>query len=85
MKNAILPNNRNIMDTNISYLSLRKALGIFGFSLPVLLWLMNGMALKSSISHFYYSSGNDLSGNLLILRKAGRSIILSRVPAGRQV
>lgn len=46
------------MDTNISYLTLRKSLGILGLSLPVLLWAFNGFELKSSISHFYYSSSS---------------------------
>lgn len=46
------------MDTNISYLTLRKSLGILGLSLPVLLWVFNGFELKSSISHFYYSSSS---------------------------
>jgi hypothetical protein len=43
------------MDTNITYLTLRKSLGILGLFLPLILWTFNGFELMPSISHFYYS------------------------------
>jgi len=49
------PNTRN---STLSYLALRKWLGILGLSLPVLIWVFNGFELKSSISHFYYSTSS---------------------------
>lgn len=48
--------NDQIRDTNLSYLTLRKALGILGLLLPFALILFNGFEVKSSISHFYYSN-----------------------------
>lgn len=50
----------NIRNSNLSYLALRKWLGILGISLPVLLWIFNDFELKSSISHFYYSNASVL-------------------------
>ena len=53
------------MDTNVSYLTLRKSLGILGLLLPVLLWVFNGFELKPSISHFYYTSSSTIFTSFL--------------------
>lgn len=50
----------NIRNSSLSYLALRQWLGILGIALPILLWVFNGFELKSSISHFYYSSSSVL-------------------------
>ncbi len=47
-----------VRHSTLSYLALRKWLGILGLSLPILIWIFNGFKLKSSISHFYYSSSS---------------------------
>jgi hypothetical protein len=46
--------------SSLSYMALRKWLGILGLALPVLIWIFNDFELKSSISHFYYSSSSVL-------------------------
>jgi len=51
-------NTNNIRNSSISYLALRQMLGALGLALPVLVWVFNGFELKSSISHFYYSSSS---------------------------
>lgn len=49
---------KNIRNSNLSYLALRKWLGILGLALPFLVYTFNGFELKSSISHFYYSGSS---------------------------
>ena len=48
----------------ISYLTLRKAVGIIGTSLPFVLvigkWLLDGWGIQSSISGYYYTSMRDV-------------------------
>jgi hypothetical protein len=48
----------------ISYLSLRRAVGIIGTALPFVLvagkWLLDGWGLQSSISAYYYTSMRDV-------------------------
>lgn len=51
---------KKTVDTNLSYLMLRSLLGIIALLLPILLYVFNGNQLKSSISHFYYSSSSVL-------------------------
>lgn len=48
----------NIRNSSISYLALRRCLGILGLLLPLLVVVFNGFEFKSSISHFYYSSSS---------------------------
>lgn len=55
MNNQQTTNNRH---SSLSYLALRQGLGILGLSLPILVWIFNGLVLKPSISHFYYSSSS---------------------------
>ncbi len=47
--------NSNTRNSTLSYLALRRWLGILGLTLPVLIWVVNDFQLKPSISHFYYS------------------------------
>jgi hypothetical protein len=47
-------------NSSLSYLALRQSLGVLGLALPVLVWIFNDFELKSSISHFYYSSASVL-------------------------
>src|SRR5277367_4539977 len=52
-----IPNNESLL---ISYLSLRKAVGVIGVSLPVVLVLGNCLlfhatSIDDSISHYYYT------------------------------
>lgn len=49
---------RNIRNTSLSYLALRQVLGVLGLTLPLLIWVFNDFNLKSSISHFYYSTSS---------------------------
>jgi hypothetical protein len=48
----------------ISYLVLRRAVGIIGIALPFVLvvgkWLLNGWGIQSSISAYYYTSMRDV-------------------------
>jgi hypothetical protein len=48
----------------ISYLSLRRAVGIIGIALPFVLvvgkWLLDGWGIQSSISAYYYTSMRDV-------------------------
>ena len=48
----------------ISYLTLRKAIGIIGTALPFVLvvgkWLLDGWGIQSSISAYYYTSMRDV-------------------------
>ncbi len=48
----------------ISYLVLRRAVGIIGTALPFVLvvgkWLLNGWGIQSSISAYYYTSMRDV-------------------------
>lgn len=47
----------------LSYLSVRRALGMLGFSLPVLLaaaGLLSGDGIQPSISEFYFTSAGDI-------------------------
>ena len=51
-------------DLVISYLTLRKAVGVIGTSLPFVLvigkWLLQGWGIQSSISAYYYTSMRDV-------------------------
>ena len=59
-------NTSSIRNSNLSYLALRKWLGILGLSLPILIWVFNGFELKSSISHFYYSSSSVIFTGFMV-------------------
>lgn len=56
----------NIRNSTLSYLALRRWLGILGLALPILLWIFNDFEIKSSISHFYYSSSSILFTGFMI-------------------
>ena len=56
----------NTRHSSLSYLALRQWLGILGLALPVLVWIFNWFELKSSISHFYYSSSSVLFTGFMI-------------------
>lgn len=56
----------SVRHSTLSYLALRRWLGILGLSLPVLIWVVNGFALKSSISHFYYSPSSVIFTGFMI-------------------
>ena len=53
----------------ISYLTLRKAIGIIGTALPFVLvvgkWLLDGWGIQSSISAYYYTSMRDVFVGIL--------------------
>ena len=52
--------NNNLI---ISYLSLREAIGVMGFSLPFILWLggwWSEKAVQPTISHYYHSNMHDV-------------------------
>ena len=57
---------------NVSYLTLRRMIGILGLALPVMLILVNivlhgtDKAWQSSISHYYFSSGTVIFTGILI-------------------
>lgn len=55
-----------VRHSTLSYLALRKWLGILGLLLPVLIWIFNGFMLKSSISHFYYSHASVIFTGFMI-------------------
>ncbi len=57
---------KTIRNSSLSYLALRQWLGILGLALPILLWIFNGYELKSSISHFYYSSASIIFTGFMI-------------------
>jgi len=47
----------------ISYLNLRRVIGVLGLSLPLVLWVggfLFDQATQVSISHYYYSSMRDV-------------------------
>lgn len=53
----------------ISYLTLRKAVGILGVALPFVVsigaWILSGAGLKGSISSYYYSVMHDVFVGIL--------------------
>lgn len=55
-----------VRNSTLSYLALRKWLGILGLALPILIWIFNGFELKSSISHFYYSSSSVIFTGFMV-------------------
>lgn len=57
---------KNIRNSNLSYLALRKWLGILGLLLPILVYVFNGFELKSSISHFYYSGSSVIFTGFMV-------------------
>lgn len=61
-----MDNAKIVKNTTLSYLALRKGLGVMGVSLPLVIWLLNGCKLKSSISHFYYSNSSVVFTGYLI-------------------
>lgn len=56
----------SVRNSTLSYLALRKWLGILGLLLPLLIWIVNGFVLKSSISHFYYSPSSVIFTGFMI-------------------
>lgn len=63
MKNQ---DHQNVRNSSLSYLALRQALGILGLALPIVLWIINGFVLKTSISHFYYSHASTVFTGFMI-------------------
>ena len=61
---AVTSNNIATPDLVISYLGLRRAVGIIGTALPFVLvvgkWLLDGWGIQSSISGYYYTSMRDV-------------------------
>jgi hypothetical protein len=59
-----MPKNGAASGLVISYLGLRRAVGIIGTSLPFVLvvgkWLLDGWGIQSSISAYYYTSMRDV-------------------------
>jgi hypothetical protein len=58
--------NKNVRNSSLSYLALRQALGVLGLALPIFLWIGNDFELKSSISHFYYSTSSVIFTGFMI-------------------
>lgn len=56
---------QQIVDTTISYLTLRKTLGLLGIFLPLLILIGNGFEIQSSISHFYYTKSSVIFTSIL--------------------
>jgi hypothetical protein len=60
-RNNKYQNHRNMV---ISYLSLRKAIGILGIALPIVMaagyWIAGGEGIRSSISSYYHTGMRDL-------------------------
>lgn len=58
------PDTDTTSDLVISYLTLRKAIGLIGTALPFVLvigkWLLQGWGIQSSISAYYYTSMRDV-------------------------
>jgi len=64
MGEAVTSNSGATSDLVISYLGLRRAIGIIGTALPFVLvlgkWLLEGGGIQSSISGYYYTSMRDV-------------------------
>ena len=56
------------MDPIHSYYQLRRALGLLGIFLPLALYLINGLNLENSISHYYFTdAGVIFTGTMVSL------------------
>ncbi len=54
------------MHVNAHYQTLRRLLGQLGILLPVILYIVHGFKLESSISHFYYTEAGTVFSGILI-------------------
>lgn len=54
------------MYLNISYHALRRLLGELGILLPVVLFILNGVQIEKSISHYYYTQAGTVFSGVLI-------------------
>lgn len=66
------PNDRNAArDVYFSFLTLRQAIGCFGFIMPILVhlggWVRQDIPLANSISAYYYSDMRDVFVSTLVL------------------
>ena len=56
---------QQVVDTTMSYLTLRKLLGTLGIVLPILLLVFNDFKVQASISHFYYTKSSVVFTSIL--------------------
>ncbi len=56
---------QQVVDTTMSYLTLRKLLGTLGILLPILLLIFNEFKVQASISHFYYTKSSVVFTSIL--------------------
>mgnify|MGYP003686495823 CR=1 FL=1 len=56
---------QQVVDTTMSYLTLRKLLGALGILLPLLLLIFNEFKVQASISHFYYTKSSVVFTSIL--------------------